>query len=541
MNFVIEIILKSSALLIFILCLLSLLKKQSASLRHFLISLTMIGLFSFPLLIFCLPAIELAWLSNRIVPANIPVSITDEPEHFPKSEIAKAPLIINTEPKQLSETAQISQSSISLPSLSALEWIQVTALGISLFFLLRLMVGIYRIRQISFLGKGLHRDDLDEILNRLSPKNQPGNKVKILISPAVQTPMTWGFNQAYILLPESALRWTKEDLFTVLIHEWAHIQRRDYFFHFLAQVATCLYWYNPLFWILKKQQLLEREKACDEFVVNQGVDPNAYARLLLAFARSIQSKTALTHYALPMAKPGQIKQRIIAILDFNPGKVLLSTMAKFKWSFLFAGALPLIATLSLVAKPLPVELKTLLTENELTIIQVSEMVQETPLQDKTLNDQESEASNPAIHDEFNQNENDSLSYSKPVDKLALKTPLLQSEKRPLEQVSAKINGWFGQWEENGHNIKVWTHGEFQTNSDFLYIFPENADGLIVIEVNKGKTSRRIVLTKAPYDGALIQDYKNGEPNAWSGFLRDDLLLMQFKNEECQYSFQNLGF
>ena len=40
---------------------------------------------------------------------------------------------------------------------------------------------------------------------------------------------------------------------------------------------------------------------------------------------------------------------------------------------------------------------------------------------------------------------------------------------------------------------------------------------------------------------MIQDYKNGEPNAWSGFLRDDLLLMQFKNEEWQYSFQNLGF
>ena len=61
--------------------------------------------------------------------------------------------------------------------------------------------------------------------------------------------MTWGVRRPLILLPESALYWPGERLHAVLLHEIAHIRRRDSLTQMLALVTCAFYWPNPFVWM----------------------------------------------------------------------------------------------------------------------------------------------------------------------------------------------------------------------------------------------------------------------------------------------------
>ena len=50
------------------------------------------------------------------------------------------------------------------------------------------------------------------------------------------------------MLPATARQWSDEQLRSVLLHELAHIKRRDTVVQLLAQIACALHWFNPLVW-----------------------------------------------------------------------------------------------------------------------------------------------------------------------------------------------------------------------------------------------------------------------------------------------------
>ena len=62
-------------------------------------------------------------------------------------------------------------------------------------------------------------------------------------------PMAWGFFRPVILLPKGARFWPRERLQAVLLHELAHVRRRDGLTQMLVLLACAVYWFNPLMWI----------------------------------------------------------------------------------------------------------------------------------------------------------------------------------------------------------------------------------------------------------------------------------------------------
>src|SRR5262249_41496368 len=71
----------------------------------------------------------------------------------------------------------------------------------------------------------------------------------------------------------------------VLLHELAHLARRDHWIGWLELTATCLWWWNPLFWYVRHQLRENSELACDAWVM--GLLPEgrrAYARALVDLA-----------------------------------------------------------------------------------------------------------------------------------------------------------------------------------------------------------------------------------------------------------------
>jgi beta-lactamase regulating signal transducer with metallopeptidase domain len=128
-------------------------------------------------------------------------------------------------------------------------------------------------------------------------------------------PMAWGLVRAHVLLPAEADDWPIERQRVVLLHELAHVRRRDSLTQMLAHLACAAYWFNPLVWLAARRLRAERERACDDLVLAVGTRASDYADHLLDIARSLRSGAWPTWSAVTMAHRSQLEGRLMAILN----------------------------------------------------------------------------------------------------------------------------------------------------------------------------------------------------------------------------------
>lgn len=128
-------------------------------------------------------------------------------------------------------------------------------------------------------------------------------------------PMTWGVFRPVLLLPATAMVWSRERLSMVLRHELAHVARRDAASQAIAELACALHWYNPLVWLAASRMRVEREHACDDLVLESGPRASDYATELLDIARTLMVRPGVDRAAIAMARRSELKQRLSAVLD----------------------------------------------------------------------------------------------------------------------------------------------------------------------------------------------------------------------------------
>ncbi|MEE8118705.1 MAG: M56 family metallopeptidase [Gammaproteobacteria bacterium] len=139
--------------------------------------------------------------------------------------------------------------------------------------------------------------------------------LSVRLSRDVQVPMIWGFRKPVVLLPVQAKFWEEERLRMVLMHEMVHAARHDHSYTLLGQVVSAFFWLNPFVWYAQKQQVVERELACDETVLSKGTDRIVYAEQLLEITRELGK--ARPHTAVAMAHHKGFNDRIQKVLDFR--------------------------------------------------------------------------------------------------------------------------------------------------------------------------------------------------------------------------------
>ena len=137
----------------------------------------------------------------------------------------------------------------------------------------------------------------------------------LLIGPDHSVPMVWGIVRQRLLLPADASDWPDEKLRAVLVHELAHLRRRDPFALLLAQLMQAAHWFNPLAWLTVRCLRADQERACDDAVLRQGVPSSSYAQHLLDIARHHRLAPGLGLCSLAMARPAPVERRLAAILD----------------------------------------------------------------------------------------------------------------------------------------------------------------------------------------------------------------------------------
>ncbi len=138
-----------------------------------------------------------------------------------------------------------------------------------------------------------------------------GRPVNAYLSSQRGTPMTWGLLRTDLLLPAEATGWGEQRLRSVVLHELAHVKRRDTITHVLTQLICALYWFHPLVWLAARRLRIESERACDDLVLRSDVRASDYAEDLL----SILVKPPIPCTVLAIARPSELEVRLRAILD----------------------------------------------------------------------------------------------------------------------------------------------------------------------------------------------------------------------------------
>ena len=144
-----------------------------------------------------------------------------------------------------------------------------------------------------------------------------GRPVTLLIHPDKTIPVVWGILRCRLLLPAAARHWSGEQLRSVLLHELAHIKRRDTMAQLLTQIACALHWFNPLVWFAAWRLGVERERACDDLVLASGVRPSAYAGHLLDVVTGLSPARWTQSCGLAMARKSSLEGRLVAVLSEN--------------------------------------------------------------------------------------------------------------------------------------------------------------------------------------------------------------------------------
>jgi|GEM_PF-2888445 len=232
---------------------------------------------------------------------------------------------------------------IALKTWSWVDWFSLFWIAVAGGLGLRIMAGLLALRWLRKGAVSAGSKVATGLLEQAAREIHLRRVTRVIIAPRVNTPMTWGFLRATVALPEQALNWQPEALRMVLLHEFAHIKRGDFFTQILAHLTAAIYWFHPLGWLALRELRLEREMACDDLVLGRMKAPADYAEKLLEFSRILQRRMALPGAAITMVRRSQIEQRLQAILDASrrrcgvrwrlwaPVSVLLLTAMLLLW------------------------------------------------------------------------------------------------------------------------------------------------------------------------------------------------------------------
>jgi hypothetical protein len=103
-------------------------------------------------------------------------------------------------------------------------------------------------------------------------------QIDLIVTPEVHEPGVWRVFEPVVLFPESLTNHlTDEELESLMMHEMAHVLRWDNLVSNLNMVLCCVFWFNPLVWLIDSWLLREREEACDDVVLRWSGSGQTYA------------------------------------------------------------------------------------------------------------------------------------------------------------------------------------------------------------------------------------------------------------------------
>lgn len=330
-----DVLVKGSVILAVAIAATWVLRRRSAAMRHLLWSVAFAVLLAIPVLSALLPSWRIGTMGLR--PAA-EVSAVTPPAMPPATPNALRP--VHGELGAVAAKPRRAWADVTVVAAVALVIWLVGVVGI----LSRLGIDAVRVRGITKRSVGPTSSHLAATAARIARRLGMHRPVQVLVSDEVGIPATVGVWKPRVILPAEAASWPVDRARTVLMHELAHIVRWDYVVHFGVEAARAVYWLNPLVWLAARRLEMERERACDDQILRDGVGSAQYATTLLEMVRA----RALPSTALAMARGSGFQERIRSVMrrDLDRSPATRGWFSLFAMSALVV-ALP-IATLEIL-------------------------------------------------------------------------------------------------------------------------------------------------------------------------------------------------
>jgi beta-lactamase regulating signal transducer with metallopeptidase domain len=342
-------------------------RRRAASTRHLIWLLALVSLILLPAVSLLVPKWQIPILpsveersveSAEFRPSDLtplvltPVRVESSTDK-PVASTAQATLHSGTAPPPVTTSVQTNGAPSARPKTLAFSLL-VTWLAVALAVFFPLLAGTIAVARMTRRATPFPDDDLPALADILTESLGLRGRVRLLRAESRAMPMAAGFTRPIVFLPRGTESWPQEKQRAVLLHELAHVKRRDCLTHALARTAVALHWFNPLAWWALRQLRIEREHACDDLVLTAGERPTAYAEHLLDIARTMRAGTMASAAAITMAKKSHLEGRLLAVLDGARNRKELTLGLILLFIVLFTATVLLLSPIALTA-PQPID------------------------------------------------------------------------------------------------------------------------------------------------------------------------------------------
>ena len=187
--------------------------------------------------------------------------------------------------------------------------------------------------------------DLESQLRCWNEVKAQGRKTRLMLSPAISAASVLGGGRPIIAVaPKLIDRLSPDELDRIMIHEWAHVQRRDDLLSLAHAIVRATAGWHPAVWWLERRMLIEREIACDEITVRLTGCPKRYAACLTAIATlpgsSLQPMEAVGVLSTPALTRRVVRilsQRRLASPAFSAAAAVVAVLVLATFSITAAG------------------------------------------------------------------------------------------------------------------------------------------------------------------------------------------------------------
>lgn len=172
--------------------------------------------------------------------------------------------------------------------------------------------------------------DIIQLLDECKKEVNVNKDMLVYICDSFKSPCISGIIKPKIYIPQCVCSIDKHKyLYHVLLHELTHYKRKDLVYNSLAVIAIMLHWFNPIVWFCMKKMKLQRECACDAYVLEIIGEEKAedYGMTLINFSKLISSNNKALQLAVFFETKNQIRRRIEMIKNFKKGSYRMSAAA----------------------------------------------------------------------------------------------------------------------------------------------------------------------------------------------------------------------
>ena len=230
-------------------------------------------------------------------------------------------------------------------------WAVTTWLAGAVASVVALLIGLARLRRLRASSSRVTEGPLHRLCADLARSCGLRRGVDLLVGPRPGLMATWGWRRPAVMLPAAASEWSPERMRVVLLHELAHARRGDWLLQMAAEALRCVWWFNPLAWIVRARLRRESEHAADDLVVAQGVPATGCATQLVELAKEARKHRRTWLPAPAMARPSHLERRLSAMLNSHTNRRPMTRLARF-------GSLGALVLASIVVASLQVAAQT---------------------------------------------------------------------------------------------------------------------------------------------------------------------------------------